>query len=511
MKKLVLVMLLICTLALCLSACDKTDKTTTPTQSTTVESCDHAYSEWIVVTQPSCTAQGMQMRVCTLCQEQEWLPIAVGHSLGDDDKCTLCGLVFATEGVVYQVSDDGTYAIVTEYSGTATNVKIVDSYEGLPVTTIGVGGFYRCSNLTSIIIPDSVTTIGDSAFSGCSNLPSIIIPDSVTSIGSKAFLGCSNLTSIVIPDSVTAIGEEVFHFCSNLTSIIIPDSVTTIGNYAFWSCTKLASVTLGNSVTTIGNYAFRECSSLTSIIIPDSVTTIGDYAFRFCSNLTNITVAAGNSNYCSIDGNLYSKDGKTLEQYAIGKLDTRFTIPDSVTTIGSRAFYECSNLTSITIPNSVTTIDDSAFYDCPKLTYIAVVKGNPNYRSIDGNLYSKDGKTLVQYAIGKTDTGFTVPNSVSSIGVGAFAHCFSLTSVTLPDSVTTIGEGAFQHCSYLTSVTLGNSVTAIGDSAFYDCFRLRNVYYIGSAKEWAQITIGADNSKLTGATIHYNYVPEHKE
>jgi len=200
-----------------------------------------------------------------------------------------------------------------------------------------------------------------------------------------------------------------------------------------------------------------------------------------------------------------------LEQYAIGKLDTRFTIPDSVTTIGSRAFYECSNLTFITIPNSVTTIDDSAFYDCPKLTYIAVVKGNPNYRSIDGNLYSKDGKTLVQYAIGKTDTGFTVPNSVSSIGVGAFAHCFSLTSVTLPDSVTTIGEGAFQHCRYLTSVTLGNSVTAIGDSAFYDCFRLRNVYYIGSAKEWAQISIGAGNSKLTGVIIHYNYVPEHKE
>ena len=75
MKKLVLVMLLICTLALCLSACDKTDKTTTPTQSTTGESCDHAYSEWIVVAQPSCTAQGMQMRVCSLCQEQEWLPM----------------------------------------------------------------------------------------------------------------------------------------------------------------------------------------------------------------------------------------------------------------------------------------------------------------------------------------------------------------------------------------------------------------------------------------------------
>lgn len=296
MKKLVLVMLLICTLALCLSACGQT--------------CNHSFSEWIIVTQPSCIAQGQQMRICSLCQGQEWLPVKkVGHSYGKNGKCTLCG---ATEGVIYQISDDGTYAIVVGYSGTATNVKIAATYDGLPVRAI-------C----------------DRAF---------------------------------------------------------------------------------------------DSNAITSVAIPDSITTISGSAFGDCRNLTNIAVAEGNQNYCSIDCNLYSKDGKTLVQYAVGKSNTSFTVPDSVTAIG-----------------------DSAFTNCTKLT-----------------------------------------------------------SVTLGNSVITIGNDAFAGCSKLTSVTLGNSVASIGGYAFYGC-NLKNVYYTGSAEEWKQISINNGNNHLTKATIHYNYVPEHKE
>jgi len=167
-------------------------------------------------------------------------------------------------------------------------------------------------------------------------------------------------------------------------------------------------------------------------------------------------------------------------------------------------------LTSVALGSGVTTIGSYAFLHCSKLTNIAVATGNQNYCSIDCNLYSKDGKTLVQYAVGKSDTSFTVPDSVTAIGDSAFTNCTKLTSVTLGNSVITIGNDTFAGCSKLTSVTLGNSVASIGGYAFYGC-NLKNVYYTGSAEEWKQISINNGNNHLTKATIHYNYVPEHKE
>ena len=96
---------------------------------------------------------------------------------------------------------------------------------------------------------------------------------------------------------------------------------------------------------------------------------------------------------------------------------------------------------------------------------------------------------------------------MTTIGFRAFYFCDNLSSIVIPDSVTTIGNSAFFHCDSLTSVVIPDSVTTIGDYAFYDCYSLRNVYYTGSETEWQAITIGSNNSKLTNATKHYNYVP----
>ncbi len=343
----------------------------------------------------------------------------------------------ASEGLEYTLSEDETYYVCTGVGDVSTRkIVIASTYEGLPVKEIGAGAFAEDEFITSIVLPDSVTKIGEVAFKHCTSIKTVDLGKGVQVIENTAFNSCSALTKVIYtgtvddwvmidfdnsPDanpisyakklyinekevtevvltSATKISAYAFYNCTSLTSVTIGNSVTTIGDYAFNGCTSLTSVTIGNGVTTIGDYAFYDCDNLTSIVIPDSVTTIGSYAFYSCDSLTSITVDTDNKNYTSIDGNLYSKDGTTLIQYAIGKKATKFIIPDSVTEIRWGAFSGCSGLTEITIPDSVTKIGDSAFSGCSGLTEI------------------------------------TIPDSVTKIGWGAFHYCSSLTSVTFKDT-----------------------------------------------------------------------------
>ena len=128
-------------------------------------------------------------------------------------------------------------------------------------------------------------------------------------------------------------------------------SVTRIGEYTFDGCSGLTSLTIPNSVTYISYYAFWGCSGLTSVTIPISVTYIGNNAFSDCSRLGNITVDPGNANYSSIDGILFNKDATSLICCPGAK--TTVTIPNSVTSIGDRAFFDCSNLEAIYVQSQV--------------------------------------------------------------------------------------------------------------------------------------------------------------
>ena len=297
-----------------------------------------------------------------------------------------------------------------------------------PVTEIGDTAFLYCSGLTSVTIGNSVTSIGEGAFYDCGGLTAVTIGNSVTSIGSDAFRGCSGLTSVTIPNSVTSIGDNAFYGCSGLTSVSIPNSVTSIGQHAFQACRGMTSVTIGNSVTSIGEWAFFKCSGLTSVSIPNSVTSIGDYAFFKCSGLTSVTIG------------------------------------NSVASIGSGAFGDCSGLTSVTIPNSLTSIGYAPFHGCSGLTSIVVSSENAVYDS------RNNCNAIIETATNTLIAGCQntiIPNSVISIGIGAFYGCTSLTSVTIPNSVTSIGDEAFAYCSGLTSLTIPNSVTSIGG---YDTF-----------------------------------------
>ena len=260
------------------------------------------------------------------------------------------------------------------------------------------------SSLVSVVLPNTVKAIGDCAFCGCESLTTINIPNSVTTIGDCAFSGCKSLTTIIIPNSVTTIGSSAFKGCESLTKINIPNNVTTIRKSTFEYCSSLTSINIPNSVITIGDNAFCGCKSLTFAHIPKSITTIGVNPFQGCKQ---IALTCHSPYYYIDDGLLISTKGKLIVCLSD---KPNIAIPNTVTTIGDKAFRSREFLTSIHLPDTVSAIGDEVFCGCKSLTSIHL------------------------------------PDSVTTIGIMAFYECCSLTSIHLPDSVTTIEGGAFCDC-----------------------------------------------------------------
>lgn len=298
------------------------------------------------------------------------------------------------------------------------------------------------------------------------------------------------IKNVIIEQGVTGICSYAFNCCSNLTGVTIPDSVGYIGQGAFRECSTLTRITIPGSVKMIGEDAFYGCTGLTSVSIPSSVREIGEGVFESCTGLTGISVDEDNKYYSSADGILFNKAKTKLIQYAVGKSETQYAIPGSVTSIGGSAFAGCENLTDVKIPSSVKSIDDYVFHRCLNLKSITI-----------SNSLTRIGRGMFNKC--SSLTNIAIPNSVTIIDSLAFHGCNSLTNITIPKSVTSIGYCAFSGCNSLTSIKMSNSVTVIESCAFEKCIGLTDVYYDGDNADWTKISIESDNECLTDAVIHF--------
>lgn len=451
----------------------------------------------------------------------------------------------------------GEEAIITGYQGSGGEVIIPSTLDGYPVTKIGeqafaycwqmtsisipetvteIGylAFYQCDGLTSITIPDSVTTIG-SAFQGCDYLTDITIGSGVTNIGENAFEDCTSLTNVyvadiaswckinfngtawgtsnanplnytanlyvdgklltdlVIPEGVTKIGQYAFKDYRKLTSVKVAGSVTEIGDYAFSNCTNLNSIELSEGLVSIGQDAFYGCGSLRAVSIPKSVTAIGKAAFSRCYSLNGIWVAEGNAAYSSDEKGVLFDTNKTALIQVPGAITGSYSIPDSVTQIGDRAFSECSGLTEVAIPEGITEIVDDMFSYCSSLTTVTLPKSITRIGS--NAFYSCSSLTAVN-----------IPEKVTEIGVSAFSECSGLTTVSIPAGVSVIESSSFSSCSGLTSVILPDGVTEIKNHAFNGCSSLRNISIPDSITKIGEGAFGACNNLTYCTYDNVNYL-----
>lgn len=395
----------------------------------------------------------------------------------------------------------------------------------------------ECEGLKQLTLPKGITFV-KKAFYRAEVIETVVLPDGLKEIPDSLFEGCSSLKNVNIPDGVEKIGEAAFYSCQSLETVYIPDSVTSIGRGAFDYCSALKEVRMSSNIEHVGVDAFSFAP----------VKTVNYKSGYYIGNEANPYLVLHNVSY---GVGAIHPDTRIIGPRAFDSTSvTEIIIPDKVVSIEYWAFYNTSSLETLHIGASVKNIYNNALEKTPMLQAITVDPLNAYFKAVDGNLYSKDGTAFVKYCSAKTESAFTLPETVTKINSYAFFQSDNLESISFPATVTEIENYAIYECGKITEliipdgvtevecvaygckslklVDFGKGITEVDFWTFFFCSQARTliidtsvntinfeyfsdylgdsvvIYYTGTEEEWNKI----DKSLVpfVGYTVIYNYV-----
>lgn len=367
----------------------------------------------------------------------EWVALTNTLGTGNDalrDAEVICDIV----SFEYQQSSDGEGYILTQYVGVPGKVAVPDTYNDKPVFAIGDSAF-KNTGITEIQLSNNVAFINDNAFSGCTALKTVKFGTGIAYIGSCAFKDCNAIYDVHIP----SIGD----WCN--VNIVDDAAVPFKNTGRIWVGDRIvADIHIPETVTHVPKFAFSR-APFNKLTVSDKLVSIGDEAF-FESAVAIVELG------------------------------------DSVSQIGTGAFYNCTKLTDVRLPTSVVAYGDSVFARCSSLQNVNLEQASSIARNMFENCTSL--------------TVVTTP-TVALIPERAFYGCSSLVTVTVSEGVEAISSDAFIGCSSLTHLYLPITLEQIYDHAFGAGNPQGTIFYPGFEYEFAEIRVGLDNGFITTATL----------
>lgn len=445
--------------------------------------CNNSYNDNTVTAKghdwkaATCTSP----KTCSVCSTTEGSP--AGHNYVDG-ICTVCADSLASEGLVYEISEDGSFYTVTDLGECIDeDIVIPSKYNGVPVKAIAPYAFESYLSIKSVTVLEGITDIGASAFGSCSNLVNICLPNSLKTVGQNLFYNCpietavvpviainyiagTSLTNLTIT-SGSSIPSDALNGCISLKSVVLPEGINTIEKNAFYGCTGLTSINIPNSVTKIEDGAFSGCSSLKTVVINENsqLLRIGEKAFENCQSIENICIP---KNVTFISAGAFSGCASIKE----------IVIPDSVTYIGLGAFSYCTSLECITIPYIGSSPDKSDYtshfgyiFGTSSVTSVATSRPSPSETSYHFKEYYSATSTYSYYqyylySIPESLKKVVLGDNVTSIHSYAFYNCAGLTEILLPEGLQSINDSSFAYCTNLMNISIPASVSLVRVDSF---------------------------------------------